>query len=684
MLAIIVLPQVVGATSGYVSQRREARESIARERDLAGGLHAMGAAQTAVSDVEDAVMGADSNVGHGVGIAPVRVVDERIDALSRRFGARDAGMPELRLSWARAREAVLEGGRPLVSLRGLLRALQRDLARLGGRVLARASRATAVRAASSRRASVSRAVVVALAITSALLAAWFLHVGLRRALAGLMFSASRFADGDLEHRVGCARFDELTQVGDALNAMAQGLAASRQELVEIAFHDALTGLANRRLLYQRVDEALADATRPGSVALLLIDIDDFKAINDSLGHGAGEDVLVELARRLTDAVPSEALVARVGGDEFAVLLERLANERDAETVAAHVIDAHTQPVCVGERELAVSVSVGVALAEHRMSADGLMRSADLAMYAAKRDGKRRCRAYRPAMLHDAHERLELGGDLKAAVDGDAIDLHYQPIVELDSGRIIGAEALARWTHPTRGPIAPDRFIALAEETGVLVALGRQVLARACADLPLLRARLGPHLRVGVNLSATELLQPGLCQRIAALLAAHDLEPRALTLEITESVLVRDLHAAEQRVRELHELGVGLALDDFGTGYSSLAYLRHLPVDVLKIDKAFITHVADPSSSDRALVQAILNLARPFGLSVLAEGIETPAQRDALVGLGCPLGQGFLLSRPLPVADLVAPAATLVTQPQALGERRDPSPRALAPGRPPAR
>ena len=649
-LVVLIAPQVVGATGGFITQRRDAQAEAGRARAASSELAVMGSAQTAISDVEDAVVdqqraGSLSDVESSVDAA-----DARVNALSGQPGLPRDEVQAATRQWARARITLLDETAQFALVRARVREAQGALGVLAARELARLARVSARHAESTRHASVVRAVPIGLVILGTLLAAQLLWVGIRRALRTLQDSAGRFAAGDLDHRVKPARFSELTHVGEALNTMAERLDRSRHDLIEQANHDALTGLPNRRMLYERVREAL-ESGPAGSVGLLLIDIDDFKSVNDSLGHTLGEQVLVETGRRVADAVRPDDVVARLGGDEFAVLVERLDEPLEAEAIAERVLLAYAAPMIVEGRELGPTASVGVVVSEPGMDAEALVRAADLAMYGAKADGKRGYRRYRPAMLEGALERLELEGALKRAVESDAIELHYQPILQLGGDRVIGVESLARWTHPDRGSIPPDRFIPLAEQTGVIVPLGRNLLARACRDVPRLRDCFGARVRVGVNLSAHELLQRDLPAFLVKLLAEHALAPRTLTIEITESVLLRDLSAARRRLDELHDIGVGLALDDFGTGYSSLAYLRHLPVDILKIDKTFVANVADPASGDRVVVEAILNLARPLGLLAVAEGIEEPGQRDALEGLGCPLGQGYLFSRPLPLEEL---------------------------------
>jgi diguanylate cyclase (GGDEF)-like protein len=490
-----------------------------------------------------------------------------------------------------------------------------------------------------------------------------LALRLRRAILGplalLRASARRLGSGDLAHSVELDSFAELNEVAESLNAMAQRLDDSQRELSHQAYHDDLTGLANRTVLFERVQQALARAATAGddrSVAVLFVDVDDFKAINDSLGHSVGDDVLRHLAARLRDALRPSDTVARHGGDEFAVLVEDIRERDGGARVAERMLLALSLPMNVGGIELSLGASIGVAVATpaDAMTAEELMRAADLAMYAAKADGKRRYRTFDPAMLAGAVERLELEADLKRALEHDELDVHYQPIVELSTGRIRAVEALARWTHPRRGPIPPDVFIALAEETGLIVPLGRRLLARACGDLPVLRAQLDhPGLTMGVNLSARELLDPALPAAIEGETAAAGLERGALTVEITESVLMSDVAAAKARLAELKGLGVLVALDDFGTGYSSLAYLREFPVDRLKIDRAFSSGVAEPGSDDHELVRTILDLGRSRRMVVVAEGIEDADQHRELARLGCELGQGYLFCRPLPVDGLVA-------------------------------
>ena len=445
----------------------------------------------------------------------------------------------------------------------------------------------------------------------------------------------------------------LRKPQDELDQMADALRTSDDELSHRTLHDPLTGMANRALLFDRIGHALARRNH-APIAVLFIDLDDFKTFNDTLGHSRGDEVLLEVSRRLRSVLRPSDTVARLGGDEFAVLVEDLAEPHGATSVAERILLALSRPVDLRGRRLELSASVGVAVSGGDLSdADELVRAADLAMYAAKGSGKACYRTFEPSMLAGTVERLALAADLRRAIDGNEIELHYQPVVDMSNGRLRGVEALARWTHRDRGAVRPDVFIPLAEQSDMIVPLGRKLLARACADLPGLRAGLdAPDMIVSVNLAGAELFAPGLPEHILECTRAAGITPGSLILEITETQLMEDLDAAVARLHELKALGVHLALDDFGTGFSSLAYLRNFPVDALKIDRSFIDGVGDPDSDDHALVRAIISLGLTFDLRVVAEGIEDEDQRRELVRLGCDRGQGYLFSRPLPASELV--------------------------------
>jgi diguanylate cyclase (GGDEF)-like protein/PAS domain S-box-containing protein len=419
------------------------------------------------------------------------------------------------------------------------------------------------------------------------------------------------------------------------------------QLTHQAYHDGLTGLANPTRFTQRVESALA---RGGGadVAVLFIDLDDFKNVNDSLGHAAGDQLLIAAAKRLRTCLRPSDTAARFGGDEFAILLEDLAEVENAAAVASRVLDMLHQPFGLQGRTIPIKASVGVAVGRPGVEdAEELLRNADVAVYEAKTGGKDRYELFRPDMHADMLQRLELEAELRHAVDRDELVLHYQPIVELASGRITRVEALVRWAHPTRGLLTPAAFVPLAEEQGMIGPIGRWVLLEACREARDWRERFpdAPALGVHVNLSGKQLEQEGLVAEVAKALKGSGLEPGLLTLEITETVLMADTETMSRRLRELKSLGVGLAIDDFGTGYSSLSYLRRFPIDMLKIDKGFIDGIGE-GREESALANAIINLSHTLQLHTIAEGIERPEQAAMLVALGCDDGQGYHFSRPL--------------------------------------
>jgi diguanylate cyclase (GGDEF)-like protein/PAS domain S-box-containing protein len=417
---------------------------------------------------------------------------------------------------------------------------------------------------------------------------------------------------------------------------------AEEQLRHQAFHDPLTGLANRALFTDRVEHALV--LRGGAVddvAVLFLDLDDFKTVNDTLGHPTGDALLQAVGERLTSAVSRVHTVARFGGDEFAILVEDVADGASAVDVAADLLAELRKPFHLDGREVFVTASIGIAVGG---GPEELLRSADVAMYRAKAAGKSQYVVYAPRMDEDVVDRLELVGALRRASIQEEFVIEYQPTVELPTGALVGVEALLRWQHPTRGLVPPLEFIPLAEETGSIVEIGRWVLREACTQAATWRRTLpgAEELQVSVNVSIRQVRRPGLLEDVREALAMSGLPPEALTLEITESVLARGEMATI--LEEVSELGVRLALDDFGTGYSSLSLLQNLPVDTLKIDRSFIRSV--DGAGRRALVQAIIDLASALDLPVVAEGIEEPEQVHELERLGCRLGQGFYFARPL--------------------------------------
>jgi len=433
--------------------------------------------------------------------------------------------------------------------------------------------------------------------------------------------------------------------------------AYEEQLRHLATHDELTGLANRVLLLDRLEQAIHYAQRSRRlVAVLLLDLDRFKVLNDSLGHSVGDELLAGTAQRLRAVVREMDSVARLGGDEFAILLGELAEENDAGPVARKVLEQLSRPYQLGDREITVTASLGISLYP-RDGGDGetLLRNADVAMYRAKEEGG--CfRFFAPEMNLRIMETLEMEADLRRALERGELCLYYQPKVALATGRISGAEALLRWRHPERGMVAPGTFIPLAEETGLILPIGEWVIGEVCAQLRRWRDEGVPVVPVAANLSARQFRREDLADSVRRFLQERDLEPELLEMELTESMIMRDPQAAAATMRQFKDLGVSLALDDFGTGYSSLNYLRRFPVDSLKIDRSFIGDAADDPSA-AAVVTSIVAIAHSLGLQAVAEGVETRRQLDFLRQCGCDSFQGFYFSRPLPAGEF----ASLVRQ-----------------------
>ncbi|CAA9339079.1 MAG: diguanylate cyclase/phosphodiesterase (GGDEF & EAL domains) with PAS/PAC sensor(s), partial [uncultured Gemmatimonadaceae bacterium] len=496
-------------------------------------------------------------------------------------------------------------------------------------------------------------------------------------MAAVLAGAPHVWDVDILHANGrrsCTQVTAVPMVVDGAVRGVHGIARDitihrvmEEQLTHQAFHDALTGLANRVLFRERAERSLLRAARaragdgpPEHVAVLFLDLDDFKAVNDSLGHAEGDRLLESVAARLLKVTRGCDTVARLGGDEFAVLLDGMAGPDDAAAVVQRITAAVRVPVALEARELTVTCSVGLAHARDGDTADELLRNADVAMYRAKAAGKGRHAVFEPAMHAAVVARIQLEADLRRALARGELSLVYQPLVELDGGRLTGLEALVRWRHPARGLVAPGQFIPLAEETGLVVELGRWVLRAACAQLAAWDAALGAGAAPGVsvNVSGRQLDDPAFVGDVAAALADAALAPGRLTLEVTESVLMREPDVTLARLHALKALGVSLAVDDFGTGYSSLSYLQRFPVDALKIDKSFVDGVAR-GGSDAALARTIIALAEMLRIRSVAEGIEREDQRAQLAALGCQVGQGYLFARPLApdeVVSAVAPAA----------------------------
>lgn len=453
------------------------------------------------------------------------------------------------------------------------------------------------------------------------------------------------------------RFQQRTDV------LAQSLAQANAELVLAALHDPLTRLPNRVLLHEHVLQSIDRAQRDGQrFAVMLINLDGFKAVNDGYGHQFGDQLLVAVAGRMSAHRRANGSLARLGADEFA-LVSDIADPEDAAAIAAHLLQALAVPFLVGDQELRLSSSVGIALypedagPEDAGSEHQLMTHADAAMRHAKQAGRNRYSFFERSMTGTTRERLQLLQDLPRALELGQFVLHYQPKYCAEDGRPIGAEALIRWQHPERGLVPPDSFIPLAERSGMIGPLGSWVLQQACRQMRAWREAGHGDWRVAVNLSATQLASPSLLDEVATTLAEHLIPPGQLTLEITETMAMRDADACLRTLGQLNALGVRIAIDDFGTGYSNLLYLRKLPAHELKIDRSFV-QAMDTCPEDIAIVAAVVALAHTMRLQVVAEGVETTAQRNTLERLGCDQLQGYLLGRPMDAERFIA---TVVAQ-----------------------
>ncbi|MCQ9379737.1 bifunctional diguanylate cyclase/phosphodiesterase [Methyloversatilis sp. XJ19-49] len=498
-----------------------------------------------------------------------------------------------------------------------------------------------------------------------------LHASMERAREGVPYQMSfrvQRADGSL-----VTLFEQALPVRDEFGRVVriEGVTqdVTERELAEqrirfLAYHDSLTGLANRQMFREMLDHTLARSRRLGKrCALLYLDLDRLKRINDSFGHTLGDQLLREVASRLLGSVRSadfvgreglqpDEVVARLGGDEFTVLLTDLAHTEDAARVAARICQELGQPIQMDHVELVVTASLGIALfPENGDDAETLLRHADMAMYAAKQRGRNTFEFFTETMQQRAIERLSLEQDMAHALEGGQFALHYQPQVDAVTGRIVSAEALLRWNHPQRGAVSPVEFIPVAEETGLIVPLGEWVVREACRQIAQWRDQGRPVVPVAVNLSAINFRSDSLLPQIVEALESNRLSSHFLHVELTESAVMHEPQAALAKLAALKALGLTLSIDDFGTGYSSLSTLKQFPIDLLKIDRSFVRDLPD-DESDASIVDAILAMAHALGLRVVAEGVETEAQRQFLAQRKCGLMQGYLFSRPLPAEDFM--------------------------------
>ena len=480
-------------------------------------------------------------------------------------------------------------------------------------------------------------------VATVLLVSLLVSRSIRRPLKELKTGADNFATGNLDYRIPILRRDELGEALEMFNSMASALQGGQVDLEHQAFHDTLTGLPNRSLFQDRLVHAIARQDRDHRpLAVLLVDLDDFKTVNDSLGHAAGDELLKFVADSLRASLRPGDTAARLGGDEFAVLVEDMRGRADAVRVAERILNSLTKKLLIEGKEVFVNGSVGIAITHGGDSADDVLRNADVAMYAAKGDGKGRFQIFDGAMHEGVMERLDLKADLQRAVERNEFVVHYQPLFDLTTGKVVSAEALVRWNHPDRGEVLPGEFIPLAEETGLILQIGRFVLEETCRQLRWWQMQYDADFGISVNLSGRQLQEPHIVAMVEEVLHSGPVAGSSLTLELTESVLMKDTKATVEKLNGLRALGVHLAIDDFGTGYSSLAYLRQFPIETIKIDRSFVHSVAD-GPEDSALARAVIKLADTLGMNTIAEGVETKAQADQLASFGCQVGQGFYFS-----------------------------------------
>ena len=471
-------------------------------------------------------------------------------------------------------------------------------------------------------------------------------------LESMVRAAGDIVEGRYRNRVGSSNIKELDELAGSFNYLAEQLDLQVTELARQAFHDSLTKLPNRMLFMERLAQALRRADRrPHVVTLLFLDLDNFKVVNDSLGHCTGDELLIAVADRLKLCLRGEDTAARLGGDEFTVLLEGVGGVTEAIRVADRIQSELQEPFNLGGHEVFATASIGIALnTGNRERAEALLRDADLAMYRAKANGRARYELFDPALSAQVVERLKVETDLRHAVERGELRLYYQPVIRLDTGEVAALEALIRWVHPERGLLMPADFSPLAEESGLITSIGRWVMEEGCRQMKKWQSAFpaDPPLRVCVNLSTRQFQNPRLDEEIEWVLNECELGASDLELEITESVMIRDFEATLSTLQQLKGLGIRLAVDDFGTGYSSLAYLKRFPVDVLKIDRAFVGMLGPGAQEqDESIVRAVIAFAKALNLTVTAEGVETIEQLALLRDLGCDYAQGHYFCKAVP-------------------------------------
>jgi diguanylate cyclase (GGDEF)-like protein len=477
-----------------------------------------------------------------------------------------------------------------------------------------------------------------------------LHRRLVRPIGVLRVAIEASRAGDTSVRAPTGGPAELAALAGAYNEMIEWREDMEDGLRHLARHDPLTGLPNRLLLQETIETAMAVGAHPQGLGVIFVDLDRFKLINDSYGHATGDLLLRALAARFVESVPANITVGRFGGDEFVFVCVGLGGEVEARGLADLVASVMQAPFKITGQTLYVSGSVGIAVAHAGESADDLIRNADTAMYRAKETERGSSALFDATMRAWAVARLETEGELHRALASEEFELFYQPVCRVVGGQPVAVEALIRWNHPRDGLVSPDRFIPVAEETGLIVPIGTWVVNQACQQIAAWEAAGMAAPRVSVNLAAQQLARADLVECFATALETHDVRPDSIVAEITESAVLVDTHSAVFTLTRLREMGVRVSVDDFGTGYSSLSYLQRLPIDEVKIDRSFIERVAHDRATE-SIVASVVQLAHALGLEVVAEGVETQEQLDVLVRVGCDLAQGYLLGRPAPASAL---------------------------------
>jgi diguanylate cyclase (GGDEF)-like protein len=643
-----------GVTRDFDDRAEEVSEESAASLALFKGLSAAGAAGSAYMDGEERVGPFD---------AAARGVERRLKAATYDDPAESAAIRDVRADWRAAVEqlranppgsgddAATEGPDPEDRFEDSVDAASAGVDRL----LDLSEAENRADLAATRRLWRKQGLLALAALLASFGVAAILTRRLSRQMVrpiGRLTRAARaFGDGELDHRVQVSSSAELQEMAGTFNRMAGALQEQHERLERQSYIDPLTGLPNRSLFEDRARHALARGTAgTETLSVLVVDVDDFKLVNDGLGHAAADALVEQVAGRLAAAVRPSDTVARIGGDEFAVLLEGIRGPDDAIAAAERLRRSFDEPFAVQGSSLAVTASVGIAMSRDELGAEELLRRADRAVHRFKETGKDGWAFFDPRIQDRATERLETLSALRGAVERRELVAHYQPIVDLETGRAVSVEALLRWQRPVVGLVPPLDFIPLAEETGLIVPLGAWIMREACAEAERWRRAGADDVNICVNVSAHQLMDQNFESIVAGALMATGLEPEGLTIEVTESSVMRDPEGSIAKLARLRDAGIGIALDDFGEGHSSLSHLRRLPVRGLKIARQFVQGVSD---GDEALVRGIVELARSLGLRLVAEGIEEPVQRDRLEALGCRLGQGFLFSRPLEPAAIRA-------------------------------